>query len=320
MERTYRSILVPLDGSELAEHALPMALSIARRHGAALHLVRVYVPVAGVYGEHAVRYDEALDRELMRRSQDYLDHIVSRVANVASIHATAALREGSIADTIARHGATVGADLLVMTTQGRGPLGRFWLGSVSDELARQAGIPILFMRPPGTGPDLTLEPSMRRVLIPLDGSGLAESILDPVVALWDSERTEYTLLQIVQPTAALNYGPAGGAVTGFQEALKQLRDLEQQELNRAHAYLEPLAARLRAQSFVVNIRVIADERPANAILNDAAVHRADLIALATRGRGGLRRLVLGSVADKVLRGADTAVLTYRPIEAASVSP
>ena len=63
----YRSILVPLDGSEFAEHALPTALSLARRHGAALHIARVYVPVAGVYGEHAVRYDEMLDRELMKR-------------------------------------------------------------------------------------------------------------------------------------------------------------------------------------------------------------------------------------------------------------
>ena len=320
MQCSYRSILVPLDGSDLAEHALPMALSIARRHNARLHFVRVYVPVAGVYGEHAVPYDEALDRGLMQRAQDYLDDVVARLASVATIQATAALREGSIAETIARHAAAVGADLLVMTTQGRGPLGRFWLGSVSDELARQAGIPILFMRPQGIAPDLALEPAIRRVLIPLDGSGLAESILDPVLALWDSERTEYTLLQIVQPTAALDYGPAGGAVTWFHEALKQLRELQQHELKRVHDYLEPLAARLRARSFNVNTRVVADERPANAILHDAAAHGADLIALATRGRGGLKRLVLGSIADKVLRGADTAVLTYRPVETGSASP
>jgi nucleotide-binding universal stress UspA family protein len=245
---------------------------------------------------------------------------VTRLASVASMQATAVLREGSIADSIARHAAAVGADLLVMTTQGRGPVGRFWLGSVSDELARQAGIPILFTRPQEPAPDLALKPAIRRVLIPLDGSALAESILDPVLALWDSERTEYSLLQIVQPTAALNYGPAGGKVTGFQEALKQLREFEEQELKRAHDYLEPLAARLRARSFNVNTRVVADERPANAILHDATAHAADLIALATRGRGGLKRLVLGSIADKVLRGADTAVLTYRAVEAGLPTP
>jgi nucleotide-binding universal stress UspA family protein len=312
MRGQYRSIVVPLDGSERAEHALPMALSIARRHGAALHVVRVYVPVAGAEGEYAVRYDEALDRELMRRAGEYLQDVVARLARVGGIRATSALREGPVADTIAHHAGTVGADLLVMTTQGRGPLGRFWLGSVSDELARQAGVPILFVRPQKTAPNFGVEPSIRRVLIPLDGSALAESILEPVLALWDSGRTEYTLLQIVQPTAELDYGPAGGSITGFQESLDRLRALEQQELKRAHEYLEPLAARLRARLFAVHTRAAAGERPANGILDDATLHGADLIALATRGRGGLKRLVLGSTADKVLRGADTPVLTYRP--------
>ena len=90
-------------------------------------------------------------------------------------------------------------------------------------------------------------------------------------------------------------------------------ELEQQEVKRAHEYLEPLAARLTARSLTVNLRVVADERPVNAILKDGAAHDVDLIAFATRGRGGLSRIVLGSVADKVLRGADIAVLTYRPL-------
>jgi nucleotide-binding universal stress UspA family protein len=315
MQGKYRSILVPLDGSFPAERALPLALSIGRRHGAALHVVRVYVPVAGVEGEHAVRYDEALDRELTRRGWQYLDELVARLASIGGIQVTAALQEGSVADTIVRHATSVGADLLVMTTQGRGPLSRFWLGSVSDELVRQPGIPIVFMRAEGTAPDFAVEPAIRRVLIPLDGSSLAESILEPVLALCDAGQTEYTLLQIVQPTAEFNYGPAGGTVTGFQEALKQLRALEQEELRQAQRYLELIAARLRVRSLTVHSRVVAGERPANAILEDASLHGADLIALATRGRGGLKRLVLGSVADKVLRGADTAVLTYRPMEA-----
>lgn len=312
MQSSYRSILVPLDGSDLAEYALPVALSIARQHGASLHVVRVYVPIAGVYGERAVRYDEGLDRELMRRAQNYLDDVVKRLASTVSIQATATLLEGSVADTIACHQAAVGADLLVMTTQGRGPLARFWLGSVSDELVRQAGIPILFVRPPGAARERPKDPALTRVLIPLDGSALAESILEPVLGLCDSPRTEYSLLQIVHPTAELDYGPAGGAVTGFQESLTHLHKLEQEELKRAQDYLDALAARLRARSLIVNTRVVSDEQPANAILGDAASHGADLIALATRGRGGLRRLLLGSVANKVLRGADTAVLTYRP--------
>ena len=243
-----RSILVPLDGSDSAEHALPTALCLARRHRAALHVARVYVPVAGVCGEHAVRYDEALDRALMERARDYLDGVAVRLAAVAGVRSSSALLEGPIADAISTHATAVGADLLVMTTQGRGPLARFLLGSVSDELVRQAGVPILLVRPRAASPpDLAQEPPLRRVLVPLDGSALAESILQPVLALGDPVQTEYTLLRIVMvSTAELSYGPAGGKVTGLQESLERLRELDELGAKRAHEYLEPLAGRLRA--------------------------------------------------------------------------
>jgi nucleotide-binding universal stress UspA family protein len=308
-----RSILVPLDGSDVAEHALPTALSLARRHRAALHLVRVYVPVAAVYGAHALRYDETLDREFMAQARDYLDGVVTRLADVGGVRAGSALLGGMVADTISQHATALGADLIVMTTHGRGPLARFWLGSVSDELARRAGVPVLFVRPSAASPDLAGEPLLRRVLIPLDGSELAESILQPVLALGDPDQTEYTLLQVVMP-AELSYGPAGGRVSGLQESLKQLREVDELEAKRARDYLEPLAQRLRERSTAVSTRVACNERPATAILDDASVHAPDLIALATHGRGGLKRLVLGSVADKVLRGAETAVLVYRPAD------
>jgi nucleotide-binding universal stress UspA family protein len=309
-ERRCRSILVPLDGSEFTEHALPTALTLARRPGASLHLVRVYVPLAGVYGEHALPYDEALDRELMKRAQDYLDGVVARLSTVAGVQARAVLLEGSIAHTISAHAAAVGADLFVMTTQGRGPLARFWLGSVSDELVRQADIPVLLVRPQAAAPDLSRPPDFGCVLIPLDGSRLAEQVLEPVLALDAGTQRQYTLLRVVMPMAQLNYGSTVAAY----KALEQLQELDQAESTRAREYLEQLAARFRARSFTVNTRVIVNDRPATAILDDAAAHRADLIALATHSQGGLKRLMLGSVADKVLRGAEAAVLVYRPVD------
>jgi nucleotide-binding universal stress UspA family protein len=317
MQSGYQSILVPLDGSAPAEHALPIALSIARRHKASLHLVRIYVPLAGVAGEYAMPYDAALDRELMRQSQEYLADVVARIESADGIRATAALREGPIAEAIAHHAAAVKADLLVMTTQGRGPLGRFWLGSVSDELVREHGIPILLVPPKPSAPSFAQQPGIRRVLVPLDGSQLAELVLEPLLALWDPAQTEYTLLRIVTPAAEPNYSTAAAALAGLRDSASQLQDRDEAESKRAHAYLEQLAAQLRTRSFNVRTLVIPNERPANGILDAVTVHGADLIALATRGRGGLRRLILGSVADKVLRGAEIPVLTYRPAEVAS---
>ena len=308
-ENTYRSVLVPLDGSDFAEQALPAALTLARRHGARLHLVRVYVPVAGVYGERAVPYDQALDHKLMKQARDYLDGVVKRVAEAAGTQLSSVLLEGSVADTISRHAATVGADLCVMTTHARGPLARFWLGSVSDELARQADVPILFVRPDGEAVDFSHELAFQRVLIPLDGSPLAERVLEPVLALGTRTQTELTLLRVVVPMVELSYASVGGT-----ESRRQLQELDEEEAKRAQEYLERVAKALRARSFTVMTRLVSNDRPATAILDDATAHGADLIALSTRCRGGLRRLLLGSVADKVLRGAATAVLVYRPTD------
>ena len=86
-----------------------------------------------------------------------------------------------------------------MTTQGRGPLARFWLGSVFDELVRNADIPILLVRPRDAALDLTRDPVSQRVLIPVDGSTLAERVLEPVLALGAGTRCEYTLLRVVTP-------------------------------------------------------------------------------------------------------------------------
>jgi nucleotide-binding universal stress UspA family protein len=153
------------------------------------------------------------------------------------------------------------------------------------------------------------------VLIPLDGSTLAERAVEPALALGIGTHAEYTLLQILTPVGDLNYGPAGGEITGFGEALKQAVELEQVEAKRAHDYLEGRVRRLSARLQVVTTRVTRHDRPAHAILDDASRHGADLIALATSGWGGLKRLLLGSVADKVLRGAERAVLVCPPGDA-----
>ena len=313
MEIKYRSIVVPLDGSVAAEHALPPALTLARRHNATIHIVRVYVPVAGVYGEYAVRYDETLDRELMKRAQDYLNDVVAKL-DASDVQATAALLDGPIADSISRYAKKVGADLLVMTTQGRGPISRFLLGSVSHELARAASVPVLFVRPQPEAPDLSREWRLQRVLVPVDGSPFAERVLEPAIALGGSPEVEYVLLQVVTSTSELSYGPAGGKITSVGAALEHLRALEQEEIQRAHRYLDPLTRPARAKSLKLETRVILSDRPANAILEEASAQEVDLIALTTHCRGGLMRMMLGSVTDKVLRGTESAVLIYRPVE------
>jgi nucleotide-binding universal stress UspA family protein len=153
---------------------------------------------------------------------------------VADIAPSSALLDGPVPDAINRYAAATGADLLVMTTHGRGPLARFWLGSVADALVRQASVPILLVPPKGAAPDLAQTPVIRRVLIPLDGSELAEQVLEPALALGAATQTEYTLLRVVTLATPPSYDPAGGRIGGLHESLlAQLQALERQQWTEA---------------------------------------------------------------------------------------
>lgn len=309
----YRSILVPLDGSTAAEHALPTAVSLARRFEAALEIVHVHAVIWREYGEGGL-YDGLLDRELRVGMQAYLDGVIQRLSEATKLSLSSVLLDGRAAGAINRHAMESGVDLIVMTTQGRGAVARFLLGSVSDALVRQSTIPILFVRPEESKLDVTEEPEFRHVLIPLDGSELAEQILEPAAALAVATKADVTLLRVVQQLTPSGYVPDSARVSGIRPTLlTQLREMDRQAWQRAEDYLNQLTERLRQRSLNVVTRVVWHTSPAAAILEDASTHGVQLIALATHGRGGLKRLLVGSVADKVLRGATTPVLVYRPI-------
>jgi len=286
----FGSLLVPLDGSPFAEQALPLALSIARRAGSRLDLVRAHV-VYALNERPYVRlpYDPALEAEWVQQEQLYLDATARWVTAGSRMPVNTALVYGLAADAILAHTQASKADLIVMTTHGRGPASRFFLGSVADELIRRSSVPLLLTRPSEPAPALIPEPVLENVLIPLDGSGLAEQVLGPALALAQLMDARCTLLRIVE---------AGTALAGRTE--------------EAEGYLEYLTRRLGGQSPQVRTRVVVAPHAAEAVGKEAQAQASDLIALATHGRGGAQRMVLGSVADKVIRGTSLPVLVYRP--------
>jgi nucleotide-binding universal stress UspA family protein len=309
----YHSILVPLDGSTFGEHALPLALALARRGGASLQLAHVHVALAPTYGETTLNWYNETDAALRQSERTYLAKVVNRLTAVAPVSVTPALVEGPVAEALRERAAATHADLVVMTTHGRGPLARAWLGSVADELVRRLAIPVLAVRPAEVGVDLDKEPVIRHILIPLDGSELAEQIIEPAVALGSLLQADYTLLRVTRPQVMGNTDPAIMLGDGLDPYLfDQLGKLYDEEHAEAAKYLESVAAPLRARSLCVRTRVVAHEQPATAILEEVKAHRADMIAVATHGLSGLPRLFLGSVADKVLRGAGVPVLLHRP--------
>src|SRR5262249_16119135 len=141
----YHSVLVPLDGSRFGEQALPLALSIAQRANISVDLVTVHVPLAGMFAETAAGFESTLNPRILEQQRAYLDGVSDRVRAVSTAHVRSVLLDGTVAETIRAHAQTTKADLIVMTTQGRGPLSRFWLGSVADRLVRRSPIPVLLV-------------------------------------------------------------------------------------------------------------------------------------------------------------------------------
>jgi nucleotide-binding universal stress UspA family protein len=305
----FRTIMVPLDGSPFGEYALPLALSMARRSGAEVELIHVYtlpIPIVSTNGLMIPRPVAQPPEQAWERARAYLDQLADCLSEPWEVPIETVLRAGAVADTLYDHALASGADLVVMTTHGYGPLSRVWMGSVADKLLRRLPMPLLLVRPRTEALDLleqVHDQAFAHMLIPLDGSPLAEEILEPAMALGKLMGARYTLLQAVDPPL-LGYAPALHARGIDEQILEQWRA-------EALAYLEGVAERMRAERLKVQTSVPLVP-PAIAILDYAHEHAVDLIAMATHGRGGVARLLLGNVADKVVRGAGAPVLLQRP--------
>lgn len=308
----FRSIVVPLDGFAFGEHALPVALGIARPARASLRLLHVMQPFVTVVPELSL-YQGPVVAACRQEKQHYLDDLVRRLRDVADVPTTTELLEGEVVPTL--RAATEGtADLVVMTTHGRGPLTRFWLGSVADRMVRELTVPLLLVPPPRETAALDKIPALRRILLPLDGTPLAEHVVIPAVNLARTLNAEITLFRAVRTELPLDfqYRYSGAFIPAqLQEMAEQLRLVQQRQQEAAEAYLRSVADRIGANGVATRTKVVMDENPAPAILQEVEAG-INLVALATHGYGGLKRLWLGSVADKVLRGSPVPVLIYRP--------
>lgn len=303
----YQALLVPLDGSPFSEQALPAACDIARRAGAIVHLVHIHAPYRPIYVEGLPVIDESLHSLRREHERTYLERRREQLAVESGLRIISALCDGPIAETIAEYARATKTNLIVMMTHGYGGFERAWLGSVADALVRCSPVPVLLLRPGEGATDLERPPALQKILIPLDASSPSEQILEQALALGTLMQAEYTLLHVVEPIALGGMAPVVFAPGVDPGALEQSQ-------RAAQRYLDDVAVRLRAEGAQVQTRILVSPQPAAAILDAARQDGIELIAMATHGRGGLARLLLGSVADKVLRGAEIPVLLYRPRE------
>lgn len=300
-----RDILVPLDGSTFSEHALPPALDLARRTGARVHVVRVHEPVATpVTPDGIAAWDAKWEGAMRAQEEEYLRAIAGTCAEKAGMRPVTELLEGPVVPTLAAYAAETSVGHVIMTTHGRGGISRVWMGSVADALVRRIAVPVLLVRPRETDVDWNRGITARHILVPLDGSELAEGILESALQMGELTRARFTLLRVVLPLPFV-VPPASVGATFSEAGAAESKDA-------AARYLQSAAGMLRARGARVDVATLFHTAPALGILDYAAGNAVDMIAMATHGRGGWSRVALGSVADKVMRGTMMPVLLYRP--------
>jgi nucleotide-binding universal stress UspA family protein len=309
----YRRLLVPLDGSAFAEHAIPLAISIAKRAGAEIEILHVHSPLAAIYGEGPVIPIDSLESVHRKHKEQYLDQVISRLSSSTSVTVRPLFFDGDIAGTIGRVAANTEVDLVVMTTHARGIIGRLWLGSVADELVRSLTLPLLLVPPRQAPADFRADRVLKHILLPLDGSAVAEQMITPASRLGELMGADYTLLRVIRPLAAFGFPLQGSELGREAESVLRRSQEVQVDLNKeARQYLDAVARKFDRATPTVRKKVVEEDQPAVAILRQAEAQAVDLIALETHGRRGLARMMLGSVADKVVRGASIPVLLHRP--------
>jgi nucleotide-binding universal stress UspA family protein len=300
----FKRILVPLDGSARAELILSQVGRILRREDAEILLLRAVniPPVVGRADLSQLRHAE------LESAQGYI-HGMTRRFSDRGAKVSGRVLEGAAADVILDTARAEGATLIAMTTHGRGGIARWAMGSVAEKVARAADIPLLLVRSFRRSPKEELEPtvpeemSVRRILVPVDGSPTSMAVITPTEKLASLYGSEILVLHVVTP-----YMAPGAVLPGMEAALPLL----QPEPPRAEEddVTEKAAERFRHAGLRVR-RLSVEGEAATQILDVCASEHADLIALGTHGRSGFSRWALGSVAERVLRSTEVPLLLVR---------
>ena len=302
-----RRILVPVDGSPLAERALAVALDIARRSGGAVHLVRAHVPLAivGATAEGVFTQDMlAADDALRSRASTYVNELASRLGAEWGARVEARVADGSPAGVITDAAEAVDAELIVMTTHGAGGFAPGWLGSVCDAVIRHSHRPVLALPTNDTHAMEARVP--RRLMLPLDGSSRADAAIPIARDLALLFGAEIDVVRMVAPFVPNDVIAALSADRPDPYGI----DAEAAE---AKASIDRVVAGLSEKGIKANAVVRMELNPVRALMDHIKETDPDVVVIATQGRG-ISRLFMGSVADKLIRAAQRPVLALRPMK------
>lgn len=302
----YETILVPLDGSPLAEVALPYAEEFADRLGAEITLLQVVSLSIHAYpaaeGVIEIPYADEEEKLLEARAKEYLERVGGRL-KAKGVSVQPEVRVGLAADEITNYAARGDVGLVVMATHGRSGIGRWVLGSVAQKVVRATNRPLVLIRAAGPHPDVREKGIFTKILVPLDGSKESEAVIPYVEEVALKLKAEVTLLEV------LKYGYQVTTVEGYIY-IEHNEQQVQSDMLHAKGYLERVAAQLREKGVAVECEAKLGDA-AEEIIQFADEIHADVVAMSTHGRSGVGRWVFGSVAEKILHEGNTPLLIVR---------
>ena len=295
----YEKILVPLDGSELAEVALPYAEELAGRLGSQISLLYVSESPEDHYQRMHQFYIEKTAETTKEGAGRYIEKPEGKAIKVES-----RILVGNAAEEIVEYASKEDICLIVMATHGRSGISRWALGSVADKVVRSTERPVGLIRAKGARPDVREKGILNKVLVPLDGSKEGEAVMPYIEELSSRFKAEIVLLQVLSTSYQAIASEGYGYVTYTDKQIES-------DKASARDYLEKAGARLKQKSVTVKSEVrlgIAAEE----IIKLADEMYADVVAISTHGRSGIGRWAFGSVADRVLHEGNTPLLLVRP--------
>jgi nucleotide-binding universal stress UspA family protein len=298
----YKKIVIPLDGSKTADAVLPYARTLARKLNVAVELLGVVdvAALAGQVSRGSARYFDSLLSESVASSETYLKRIAATFSNANTKCTT---ERGSPEEVILEKAGDNTA-LITMATHGRSGINRFLLGSIAEKVLRAATSPVLLVRATEAG-KTDGEATLNSVIVPLDGSELAETVLPNVVALARELGLEVILLRAYKVPTNIYASPEEYYPVQYEEIRTELRD-------EARNYLERKVAELKRFGIAKVSSVAAEGLGADEIMALGRKLPDNLIAMCTHGRTGVGRWVLGSVTETVVRHSGDPVLVVRP--------
>ena len=300
----YNKILVALDGSELSETILPYARAFAQALKIPAELLHVIDPETLMPSviAHQGRYDDLMTAE-RKHGDEYLKRLASSFASAASVGCS--LEIGRPAEVIVDRAAAQAGTLITMTTHGYSGLKRWLLGSVAEKVLEAAKSDLLVVRAAAEGRKAQ-GVSLKRVIVPLDGSELAEIAIPHAVELAKAMALEIILARAFS-LPPLAYNPEGYT--------PNLEELWSQLGKEAEEYLDARLRQIKGQGLEKVSALSAQGPAADKIIEVARQKPESLIAMSTHGRSGVGRWVLGSVAERVVRYSDDPVLIVRAASA-----